>query len=352
MNIATILGIKIDAIYGCLPSIEIDNRIAGASLFGDSIDNLIKATGIEKRRICSNNVTSYDLCIEAAKELIRDLNLENDEIGGIICVTFTPDNLLPNNATHAQSDLQLSNSIAAFDVNLACSGYVYGLWVSSMMAKSLNKKILLLDGDKQSYLTSPRDKSTSLLFGDAGSATLVSPEENQSNEFTFCFYTDGNRRGSLIIKDGAARSVFNNTSLEYKMDSEGNELRDIDIKMNGMDIFKFVVQDAKRNILEYMSKVNKTAGDYDYLILHQANVYMIKQLCKKLGFPLEKLPITANKYGNSSSATIPITIASELKPNGKDLNLLISGFGGGLSLGIGSIKINKDIKLRLLNYEC
>lgn len=354
MNIYKILGVKIDAIYGCLPTNIIDNREAGQSLFGDSIDNLIKATGIEKRRICSNGVTSYDLCLKAASELIKDLEIEKDEIGGIINVTFTPDNLMPNNATHAQSDLKLSNSIAAFDINLACSGYVYGLWVASMMANSLNKKILLLDGDKQSFLTSPYDKSTSLLFGDAGSATLVSPDENFDNEFIFSFYTDGSRRDSLIIKDGAARNEFNEESLLYKTDSEGNQSRDIDIKMNGMDIFKFVVQDGKKNLIEYLNELGESAEDYDYLILHQANVYMIKQLCKKIGFTLDKLPITADKYGNSSSATIPITISSELKEpsKSKNLRLLISGFGGGLSLGIGSININTNTKLRVLDYEC
>jgi len=352
MDISKIEGVKIDGIYGCVPSIEIDNRIYGANLFGDSLDNLIKATGIEKRRICSSNVTSYDLSLEAARSLISDLNLEQDEIGGVVYVTFTPDNIMPNNATKAQSDLNLSNSIAAFDVNLACSGYVYGLWVASMMAKSLNKKVLLLDGDKQSHITSPRDKSTALLFGDAGSATLLSPDENQNHEFTFSFYTDGKGRDALIIKDGAARNIFNSESLVYKRDSDGNELRAVDIKMAGMDVFKFVVQDVKNYILQYLTDIDKNTEDYDYLILHQANIYMIKQLCKKIGFPIDKLPITANKYGNSASATIPITISSELRECNKDLNLLVSGFGAGLSLGVGSIKINKDTKLRLIDYEC
>ena len=354
MTISKISGIRIDGIYGCLPSNIIDNREVGKALFGESLENLIKATGIVKRRICSNGVTSYDLCLKAAKELIHDLNIDNDDIGGIINVTFTPDNLMPNNATHAQSDLNLNNSVAAFDINLACSGYVYGLWVAAMMANTLNKTILLLDGDKQSYLTSPKDKSTYLLFGDAGSATIISPDENNEDEFVFSFYTDGSRRDSLIIKDGAARNEFNGESLLYKADEDGNLLRNVDIRMSGMDIFKFVVQDGKKNIIEYLNILGKTAEDFDYLILHQANVYMIKQLCKKIGFTLDKLPITADKYGNSSSATIPITISSELHEisKEKDLKLLISGFGGGLSLGIGSIKLNTNTKLRLLDYEC
>ena len=248
MDISKLSGLRIAGIYGCVPSVEIDNKTTGAQLYGDSIDNLIKATGIEKRRICSDSVTSYDLCLNAAKFLISDTQIKNDEIGGTVFVTFTPDNQMPNNAAHAQSDLGLGNSVAAFDINLACSGYVYGLWVAGMMAKSLNKAILLLDGDKQSYLTSPYDKSTALLFGDAGSATLITPETGQSAEFSFTFYSDGSRRDSLIIKDGAARNVFNEKSLEYVTDAEGNRSRDIDIKMDGMEIFKFVVQDAKRNI--------------------------------------------------------------------------------------------------------
>jgi 3-oxoacyl-[acyl-carrier-protein] synthase-3 len=170
---------------------------------------------------------------------------------------------MPNNATHAQSDLGLDNSVAAFDINLACSGYVYGLWVAGMMAGSLKKAILLLDGDKQSYLTSPYDKATSLLFGDAGSATLIIPEASDETEFSFAFYADGSRRDSLIIKNGAARNTFSEKSLDYVTGEDGSRSRDIDIRMDGMEIFKFVVQDAKRNILEYMEMLGRTPENYD-----------------------------------------------------------------------------------------
>jgi 3-oxoacyl-[acyl-carrier-protein] synthase-3 len=352
MNISKISGVKIDGIYACIPSREVDNRLEGEDLFGNSIEDLIKSTGIAKRRICPTNITGLDLCLKAAKELFKVGNINPCDIGGIVYVTFTPDNMMPNNSTYVQSILNLPNDIPAFDINLACSGYPYGLWISSMMAKSLNKKILLLDGDKQSHITSPYDKATALLFSDAGSATIISPGDSQY-EWQFTFETNGSKREVLSIKDGGARNSLSNKSLLYNAYEDGSKRRNIDIKMDGLEVFKFVAQSVKTNLIEFLDAMAKKPENFDYLILHQANVYMMKQLCKKLGFGLEKMPVTADKYGNSSSSTIPVSIASELQEaiKGKELSLLISGFGAGLSVGSASIRLDKNISLGVAEYE-
>jgi len=352
MNISKISGIKIDGIYACLPNTEIDNRNAGEELFGKSIEDLIKSTGIEKRRICSKGTTGLDLSIKAAKGLFMADDINPMEIGGVVYVTFTPDNLMPNNSTYVQSELKLPNNIPAFDINLACSGYPYGLWISAMMAKNLNKKVLLLDGDKQSHITSPHDKGTALLFSDAGSATMLSPD-NTGSQWQFAFETIGSKREVLYIEDGGAKNSLSNNSFLYKTYEDGNKRRNTDIKMDGLEVFKFVAQGVKKNLTELLNDADRKPEDFDYLILHQANLYMMKQLCKKLGFPLEKMPITADKYGNSSSSTIPVVMASELqKPiQEKGLKLLMSGFGAGLSIGSALIELKKDTTLGVVEYE-
>jgi 3-oxoacyl-[acyl-carrier-protein] synthase-3 len=352
MNISAVTGIKIEGICACVPGNVVDNRTAGQDLFGSSIEDLIKSTGIATRRVCTEDTTGFNLCQKAAEELLAGAVANPSEIGGVVYVTFTPDNPMPNNATYMQHVLNLPNDTPAFDINLACSGYPYGLWVAALMAKSLNKKILLLDGDKQSHITSPFDKATAMLFSDAGSATIVSPA-NEENVWQFTFETDGSKRQVLSIQDGGARSFFSQKSLDFNTFEDGSKRRNTDIFMDGLEVFKFVAQTVKANLQSFMANIEKTPADYDFLILHQANVYMMKQLCKKLGFGLDKMPITADKFGNSSSSTIPLTIASELQQAAteKDIALLMSGFGGGLSIGSASITLKQHAFLKVIEHE-
>lgn len=352
MHISKIEGVKIEAMWGCVPEVEVDNNIAGVDLFNGSLNDLLKSTGIIKRRVCSEGVSSLDLCLKAGSELLKHGSYDLNDIGGVVCVTFTPASLMPNNSTYIQSKLGLSNDIPAFDINLACSGYPYGLWIASLMAKNLNKKILLLDGDKQSHITSPYDKSTALLFSDAGTATLISPTDSDT-QWYFNFETDGSKRDVLIVEDGGSKSPFSDKSLRYIELDDGSKRRNIDITMKGMEVFKFVVQAVPANLKAFMQELNLTSDFFDFLILHQANVYMIKQVCKKVGIPLDRLPITADIYGNSSSATIPITIASTLSNEIKSrkLSLIISGFGAGLSISCAAIELEKNTSLGVVEYE-
>ena len=136
--------------------------------------NIVKAIGIQKRAKALNGTSSLDLCLSCAKKMLDDEIIRTEEIGAVIFVTYTPERLLPFNAARVQSELGLKNDVVAFDINLACSGYGYGLWIASSIAKQIGKKVLLLDGDVQTTYLSGEDKATMPVMSDAGKATLIS----------------------------------------------------------------------------------------------------------------------------------------------------------------------------------
>ena len=346
-------GVRIAGICAAVPSNVIDNRIFGLELFGEELEGVIRATGVEKRRVCprDSGVTALDLAVFAARKLQSEGSYQPDEIGGVVFVTQTPDYPLPNNSTQAQHQLGLSKQVAALDVDLACSGYVYGLWIGSMMVQSLNKPVLLLDAETHSYFVSPKDKTTALLFGDAGTATLLVPDP-EGTPWHFEFETDGSLGEALCVPEGGSRGMINEQSALYREYPDGGIRRPIDMRMDGMAVFNFVVTRAPSCLNTLMSRINKTAADFDVLALHQANLYMIRQVAKKIGFNPKTLPISLDKYGNSSSPTIPVTLASELHQQieSQKLKVLAAGFGGGLSLGAVSFSIGPCICPGVIEY--
>ena len=349
-------GIKIEAIAASLPENEIDNQAVGRELFGEALDNLIISTGVRKRRICKNpDTTALDLSLHAAETIYSSGEIKKQDIGAIVFVTFTPEKIMPNNASLCQHRLNLATNIPVFDINLACSGYVYGLWVAGMMANNLSKKVLLLDGDKQSHIFSPKDKVTSLLFSDAGSATIIAPclssGETQSNWY-FSFFSDGSMRNVLEIEDGGSKNWFSRNSTQYHDTKDGNKIRKTDISMDGFEVFKFVVKELPENIKHLVESSEYEFSDINYLVLHQANQYMIKQVAKRLKFSPDQVPLTINKYGNSSSATIPVTIASELSAavKNKKCKVILSGFGAGLSIGSAIIDLDSCHSYGIIDY--
>jgi 3-oxoacyl-[acyl-carrier-protein] synthase-3 len=352
MQIIKIGDVALEAVYACLPENDIDNLAACAVLYGERAADVVKGVGMEHRRVASSGVSSLDLCVAAAKRLLSESPDTVKEIGAVICVTFTPDQLMPANAIAAQHELGLCNDILAFDVNLACSGYGYGLWLAATTARQLGRKVLLLDGDVQTAFTSPYDKGTVPVMSDAGTATLVSPRVG-GTEWSFTFYSDGSNRKALGIPAGGSKRPVNPSELVYIEYPDGSRRREIDISMDGFEIFKFVAQVVSRQLSSFLSELGLQPGDIGAFVPHQANIYMIKQLSRKIGVPLEKVWISGDKYGNSSSATIPVTIASELLKRmlpGDTMRILLSGFGAGLSVSAGVIELAGSIKHGLLNF--
>ena len=352
MNLTEVKDVQIDGVYACVPDIRVDNREALRDLYPDSADAILKATGINSRYIASEGVTAVDLCCFAAERLLNDANAAGEEIGAILFVTFTPDYLMPFNASIVQERLNLPRSVAAFDMNLACSGYVYGLWNAALIARNTGKKVLLLDGDVQSAYVSTRDKATAPVLADAGSATLIAPASG-AGRWTFSFYTDGSGRDALRVPVGGVRHRVTAADLAYTERDDGSFRRNTDIYMDGYRVFRFVAQDIAALARDFIRAVGSDADFFDAFVPHQANIYMIKQLARRIGVRKERLWLSGDEYGNSASATIPVTIAAKAREKLSDAvsEALVAGFGAGLSAAVGGVQLRKDAKYAVFQYE-
>ena len=352
MQIVTVKGVAIESVFACIPENRIDNLAACNKLYGDSAADIVKSVGMDYRCLATAGVSSLDLCVMAGKKLLDGQYGLKEEIGAIVCVTFTPDQLMPANAIAAQAALGLDNDVMAFDLNLACSGYGYGLWLAGSMAVQLGKSVLLLDGDVQSAYTSPYDKGPMPVMADAGTATLVRCSAN-SIEWNFTFYTDGTNRKALGIPAGGSKRPTKVSDLEYIEYPDGSKRREIDIAMDGFEIFKFVAQTVSKELKAFLDALLFSPEKIDGFVPHQANIYMIKQLARKIGISNEKVWISGDKYGNSASASIPVTIASEFSKKRMQkggTRVLFSGFGAGLSISAGVVELSDSLRCCLFTY--
>lgn len=294
--------------------------------FGDGVEQVTKMTGVLERRISPTSVTTSDLCHHAATHLIETMGVDLSEIGALIFVSQTPDYRLPATACDLQARLGLSNNVAAFDVNLGCSGYTYGLWLAaSLIASGSVDKILLLVGDTISKIAAEDDRATALLFGDCGTATLVERSET-SEPMSFVLGTDGKGSRNLIVPEGAFRQ---NVEKDERNQNPSDKLF-----MEGSEIFNFTLKAVPALVAELKGLALQPADDFDFYLFHQANSFMIKHLAKKAKVSIEKAPINIDRFGNTSSATIPLLLVTAcrdaiLSSNGSMIGMF--GFGVGYS---------------------
>ena len=331
MDVFDLSGVRIDGIYACLPQDCEDNLARCTEIYGDreKAEGVVKTTGIRTRRVAAPGVSSLDLCVGAASRLLADLGIGACEIGAVVCVTFTPKNAMPCNASQAQSRLALPPGIAAFDLGLACSGWAYGLYVAGLLAKSMGRKVLFLDGDVQTRHLDPDDGATVPVLADAGTATIVSPCDGSAAPWKFAFMTRGDLGEALQLPPGGC------------------------LKMDGFGVFKFVTTEALGFVRDFMAAAGATADSFDAFVPHQANVFMIRQMARKLNFAPEALWVSGDVLGNSGSASIPVTIAhcgaSVDRQDG--LRLLVAGFGGGLSAAAAAIRIDGSCRLESFDFS-
>ncbi len=347
MNIFRISGVRIEGVSACVPDNFVDNETVLRELYGDDAKKIVESTGIKARCVAKAGTSSSDLCVACAEDLLANTHTKPEEIAAVIFVTFTPDRLLPFNAAIVQEKLSLPREIPAFDINLACSGYIYGLYVAALFAKSLGKKVLLLDGDIQTAYMSGQDKATVPVMADAGTATLLSSCDSDSDldsEWKFAFLTDGSGREFLTIPAGGSENPFEARHLEIHDDR-----RDVDIYMDGFAVFKFVASDVSKWLGKILAE---TRDEIDYFVPHQANMFMIRKLAKKLNIPWEKTWKSGDELGNSGSATVPVTIAKNAREFlQRDGKILVSSFGGGFSAGAGIINLASSAYYKLFRFS-
>jgi 3-oxoacyl-[acyl-carrier-protein] synthase-3 len=330
---------KIAGISACVPKLVEYNRDY-KWVSEKERNDLIKRVGVEEKRVAEKGTTTADLCFIAAEKLISELSWKKEEIQLLIFVSQSRDYILPASACILQDRLGLGKSSIAFDVSMGCSGYTYGLSIiSNFVANCGVKKALLLVGDV-STMTSYRDKTTYPLFGQAGTATALEFDENASKTF-FNLQTDGSGHKAIMIPAGGMRNFPTKKMFEYKKFGKGIIRNDLHVALDGYAVFDFSLREVVPNIKELMEYSSRKLEEIDFFVFHQANLLINETIRKKLKLPTEKVPMSLKKYGNTSSATIPLTIVSELREevSSKKLNLLLSGFGVGLSWGSTIIEI-------------
>jgi 3-oxoacyl-[acyl-carrier-protein] synthase-3 len=335
MAIFQVPNINIAGISACVPEDEYNNNDYDW-VSEKERETLIKVIGVEKKHHAKKGTTTSDLCFVAANNLINELNWDRSEIDLLLFVSQSRDFILPATAGLLQEKLSLPKTCIAFDVSLGCSGYVYGLSViGSMMATGIIKKGLLLTGDISTLNTSFKDKSAFPLFGDAGTATAIELKSD-AKPMMFNLQTDGAGYDAIIIPDGGIRNFVDvDTSFDYKQISEGIVRNKFNIAIDGIKVFNFSLREVKPNVNKLLQEYGLSTDDIDYFVFHQANKLMNETIRKQLKLKPEKVPYSLSEYGNTSSASIPLTIVTELNSvvKNSELALLLSGFGVGLSWG-------------------
>ena len=313
---------------------------------------LIRTTGVEKRHVAKFGTTTADLCKVATNKLLNELKWQRSDIEILIFVSQSRDYLIPATACILQNRLELSKNCMAFDVNMGCSGYVYGLSIiAGIMAATKLKKGLLLVGDVSTLNTSYKDKSTFPLFGDAGTCTAIQFVDGA--QMNFNLQTDGSGYEAIIIRDGGCRNYASKESFDSKKYSDGIERNRVELELDGIQVFNFSLKEVHLNILTLLEFRKNKVEEIDYFIFHQANKLINESIRKKLKIPIEKFPYSMAEYGNTSSASIPLTILFALSENLQNQNqkLLISGFGVGLSWGSAIIDFKNVVCLPIIEMD-
>ena len=304
-----------------------------------SVDKVAAKVGVESRHLAGEAETAGDMAEKAAQKLFEEYNINPSEIDFIILCTQSPDYFLPSTSCVLQNKLGLKTNIGAFDFNLGCSGYIYGLAVSKgLIAAGIAKNVLLLTSETYTKYLHPLDKGNQTIFGDAATATLVST--NGWGEIgEFVLGTDGAGANDLIIKSGATRHphLYN----DLYIDEGGNPISSDHLYMNGGEIFTFTIEKVPALIHGTLSKNQLVQTDISLYILHQANKYILDFLRKKMSIPTERYYLNMEKVGNTVSSTIPIALCDSMENVSNSNNILLAGFGVGLSWGATIIKCVK-----------
>jgi 3-oxoacyl-[acyl-carrier-protein] synthase-3 len=327
-------NVTIKGISACVPSHIEDNKKSHLFASDEEVSKFVDTTGIEYRHtVNGRNICTSDLCFEAATKLLAELDWQAAEIECLIFVSQTPDYILPATACILQNRLGLPIDCYAMDISLGCSGWVYGLSaIASLMSSGTIKKGLLLVGDTTTITKSRKDKSTYPLFGDAGTATAVEYTEGTEG-IKFHMGTDGKGYEAIMIPDGGFRNFVTPESFIESEVEPGifrNRLQSI---LDGPSVFTFGITKAPRSVNALLEKFNLSKEEIDYFVFHQANLIMNEKIRTKLKIEPEKAPYSLNEYGNTSSASIPLTMVSRLNSEltGSNKKILACAFGVGLS---------------------
>lgn len=335
MNV--ISNVIISNIACCVPEQTVyNNNVPGFEK--ERIEKIISSTGVIKRRVAPKGCCASDLCYKAANYIFDQKSIDKSEIGILIFVSQTPDYRLPATACVLHNKFGLSEDTIAFDVNLGCSGYVYGLYLASLMLQNSTKKYaLLLAGETTTSYCSELDSSTAFLFGDAGSASLLEKKFGSPLMY-FKLASDGVGWKNLIIPAGGYRKPSNSETAIRKEDEAGNLRSEDELYMDGMEIFNFAISTVVPHIKNCIEK----HSDYSAVIFHQANRFMLEFMRKALKIDKSKFHYSLLDFGNTSPVTIPLTLCHN-REVADYTKVLMTGFGVGYSWGTAIVEMTDTI---------
>ena len=332
-------GIKISGIACTVPQNKVSVE-SFCSVFGEEIPaKFTAATGIKAMYKALPEQTASDLATAAAEDLFVKSNIDRNEIGLMLLITQSPDYRRPSSASVVQKRLNLPIGCSCMEINLGCSGFVYGLQTAMSLMKSSDMKYgLLLMGETASKLVDPHDKSIVMMYGDAGAAILLERTEDKTTTTTL-LRSDGSRFKAIILPAGGFRDMYPGHD-RFKC-SDGIERSLYDIYMDGTSVFSFSITDVPQALNDYFEYTATTPEDYDSFVFHQANAFIIRQIMRKLKLKKDAVPISLDRYGNTGGISIPLTLCDAYGQSRDNIRrVLMAGFGIGLSWGVTSVNID------------
>lgn len=347
-------GVRLAGIAAAVPAHRIP-LAAFAEAFGEEfLRKFSQMTGVREIRRAHPAQTASDLAFLAAENLLAGSGVRRDRIGLLLFVTQKPDYRVPATAYFLQQRLGLADHCLCLDINLACSGYLYALHAALALMRTTSREgagpaALVLTGDTSMRTLSPLDRSVYPLFGDGGSATLLVSDE-AAPPVSSALWTDGTRFQALITPAGAYRNPLG--ELERRERSDGIARSDYDTQMKGAEVFEFSITDVADFLAAFFRAMDRTPEDFDAIALHQANRFILRQLARKIGIPAGRLPISIDRFGNTSSNSVPLTLCDCYGgKEGQSLRVLACGFGGGLSIAGAAFEVMSDAIFPLIESD-
>lgn len=333
-------GIKIKGLACCVPKNKKRTEEYSEVFGSDKVEKFIKMTGVVEKHDSLEKQTASDLAFVAAKKMLSETEVDAGSIGALLFVTETPDYQTPSTAFVLQHRLGLPQDAICFDINLGCSGFVSGFNTLAALLQTSNiERGLLLFGDTMTKKISPEDRSIAMLLGDAGGAMLLEKEEGAKDIITSSRSDGGKYRLAYIPAGGSRNPVMDSMRVEAE---DGNIRGAYDFYMDGANIFFFSTSDAVSFVKEYMSNNGINAEDYDALVLHQANGYILKNFAKKAKFPMDKVLVSIDRFGNTVGSSIPVTLADSYGAEERGaVRMMMCGFGVGLSMALVDATLEK-----------
>lgn len=312
----------ITAVQGYLPDEIVTNE--NLSKIVDTTDEWITSrTGIKERRILRNGATS-DMGAAAVSRLLEKKGLDPLDIDLLICGTVTPDLVFPSTANIISDKVGLKNAWS-FDVNAACSGFLYSLATAAQFIETGKyKKIIVVGVDKMSSIIDYEDRTTCVIFGDGGGAVLLEPNNEGLGIIDSILHSDGSGRQFLYQPAGGSAMPASHDTIDQRLHF---------VKQEGKQVFKFAVTNMAEVSAQIMENNNLTSEDVDWLVPHQANLRIIDATASRMGLSPDKVMINIEKYGNTTSGTLPLCLADWEPQLKKGDNIILSAFGGGFTWG-------------------